>query len=133
MIENRLIQYLSARFDLDQFDHLDSYYIQRNLYRLIENQRDLTSKNYIQMCEQGFGIMKKLLMATDLSARSDRALERAVLLAKEKNAQLNLLRRLSPRESTIWSMPTMFPSKASFMERIPEKKCAISIKRKCVQ
>ena len=43
------------------------------------------------MCEQGFGIMKKLLMATDLSARSDRALERAVLLAKEKNAQLTIV------------------------------------------
>ena len=35
--------------------------------------------------------MKKLLMATDLSARSDRALERAVTLAREHSAKLTVV------------------------------------------
>jgi len=35
--------------------------------------------------------MKKLLMATDLSARSDRALERSVTIAREHDAQLTIV------------------------------------------
>jgi len=35
--------------------------------------------------------MKKFLMATDLSARSDRAVERAVALARELGAKLKIV------------------------------------------
>ena len=35
--------------------------------------------------------MKKLLMATDLSARSDRALQRALALAREHKAELEVV------------------------------------------
>ena len=37
------------------------------------------------------GIMRKFLMATDLSPRSDRALERAVMLAREHDARLTIV------------------------------------------
>jgi len=41
------------------------------------------------------GIMKKLLMATDLSARSDRALERALALAHQLGASLEVIHIVS--------------------------------------
>ncbi len=40
--------------------------------------------------------MKKILLATDLTARSDRAMGRAIQIAKEQNAQLHILHVVPP-------------------------------------
>lgn len=42
--------------------------------------------------------LRKILLATDLSARSDRAMDRAVLLANEREAELLALHVLEPVE-----------------------------------
>lgn len=72
------------------------------------NKRDGTSGQEIDsVAVDGESPLKSIMVATDLSARSDRALERAVILAKQHTASLTVLhvvasdRALAARERTM--------------------------------
>lgn len=69
--------------------------------------------------------LQRLLLATDLSARCDRALDRAAILASEYSAELTIVHSYEP---DVYSLTRDFRSEPSWRKQ-PNLKQAIAIKR----